>query len=100
MRFLRRISGGESISGIRAGWTIGGGIEWSFAPNWSAKAEYLYYDLGSATYNLGTLNTTSTGLSFTRLGVSSTADFRGNIVRVGLNYRFNLFGPPAPVVAQ
>src|SRR5262249_50501059 len=38
-----------SLSGTRFGWTVGGGLEWMFAPHWSAKAEYLYYDLGSAT---------------------------------------------------
>jgi outer membrane immunogenic protein len=28
------------------GWTVGGGLEWQFAPFWSVKAEYLYVDLG------------------------------------------------------
>ncbi len=32
---------------IRAGWTVGGGLEWMVAPNWSLKGEYLYYDLGT-----------------------------------------------------
>ncbi len=32
----------------RIGWTAGGGLEWMFHPNWSAKVEYLYYDLGTA----------------------------------------------------
>ena len=26
---------------------LGGGVEWMFLPNWSAKAEYLYTDLSS-----------------------------------------------------
>ena len=34
----------------RAGWTLGGGAEWKFAPRWSVKAEYLYVDLGTTTY--------------------------------------------------
>ena len=29
------------------GWTAGGGVEWMFAPHWSAKAEYLYVDLSN-----------------------------------------------------
>jgi len=33
----------------RAGWTLGGGLEWKFAPQWSVKAEYLYVDLGHET---------------------------------------------------
>jgi len=46
---------GESQT--RAGWTAGGGFEWLFAPQWSAKAEYLFYDLGSVTFSNGTLVT-------------------------------------------
>ncbi|MDR2240761.1 MAG: outer membrane beta-barrel protein [Zoogloeaceae bacterium] len=48
-----------------AGWTLGTGTEWKFAPQWSAKAEYLYFDLGN------------TGI-----------DFDGHILRVGVNYHF------------
>jgi outer membrane immunogenic protein len=39
-----------STSAPRAGWTAGAGLEYMFAPNWTVKAEYLYYDLGSVTY--------------------------------------------------
>jgi opacity protein-like surface antigen len=31
----------------KTGWTIGAGIEWLVAGNWSLKAEYLYVDLGT-----------------------------------------------------
>ncbi|WP_292534282.1 outer membrane beta-barrel protein, partial [Methylocystis sp.] len=37
-------------SQMRVGWTAGGGLEWLFWPQWSAKVEYLYYDLGAASY--------------------------------------------------
>ena len=30
---------------LRIGWTAGGGVEWAFAPKWSAKLEYLYTDI-------------------------------------------------------
>ena len=30
-----------------SGWTVGGGVEWSFAGNWSAFAEYNYLDFGT-----------------------------------------------------
>jgi outer membrane immunogenic protein len=36
-----------STSGISVGWTVGGGIEYAFARNWTVKAEYLYLDLGN-----------------------------------------------------
>jgi outer membrane immunogenic protein len=32
----------------RTGWTVGVGVDWAFAPNWSANIEYNYYDFGSA----------------------------------------------------
>ncbi|MGH6801633.1 MAG: outer membrane protein, partial [Methylocella sp.] len=47
-----------NISNSRVGWTAGGGLEWLFAPNWSAKVEYLYYDLGRVTYGLSPLTLT------------------------------------------
>jgi outer membrane immunogenic protein len=37
------------VSDTRVGGTVGGGLEWMMAPNWSVKAEALYYDLGSVT---------------------------------------------------
>ena len=65
-----------------AGWTVGAGAEWMFAPRWSLKAEYLYVDLGSHsstityTYNAGPSTLTS-----------SVRDAE-NIVRGGINYHF------------
>ena len=35
-----------SSNGI-SGWTFGGGIEYKFAPNWSAKVEYRHFDFGN-----------------------------------------------------
>jgi outer membrane immunogenic protein len=43
------------------GWSAGAGIEVGFTPNWSAQAEYLYYDLGNQTYLLTGINSTFTG---------------------------------------
>jgi outer membrane immunogenic protein len=31
------ISATASGSNTRVGWTVGGGVEWKFSPNWSAK---------------------------------------------------------------
>jgi outer membrane immunogenic protein len=89
-----------SLSTSRVGWTAGGGLEWLFAPNWSVKAEYLYYDLGSASFSLSPLQSfNAAGTSFTIGAPVSSTRFRGNIVRAGLNYHFNLWGP-APVIAK
>ena len=51
------------------GWTAGLGMEVGFTPNWSAKVEYLYMDLGSRFY---TLTGTDNGLqaSYLRFGVN------------------------------
>jgi outer membrane immunogenic protein len=81
-----------AISQTRIGWTAGAGLEWLFATRWSAKVEYLYYDLGSVTF-ANTPLVTGIG-TFTGAGgpaivnSTSTADFRGNIVRVGVNYHW------------
>src|SRR5207237_3144622 len=39
-----------NFSETRVGWTAGAGGEWMFSGNWSAKLEYLHYDLGSVSY--------------------------------------------------
>ena len=88
-----------TISNTRVGWTAGGGIEWMFLPNWSAKVEYLYYDLGSVSYNFAVPQSSDTvGLETIALSRTSTR-FNGNVVRAGINYHFN-WGAPAPVVAK
>ena len=38
----------EGLS-VRTGWTAGGGVEWAFAEDWSARLEYDYYDFGTHT---------------------------------------------------
>ena len=49
----------------RAGWTVGTGVDWAFAPNWSANLEYNYYDFGDhgATLTSATNNSVVTVLS-------------------------------------
>jgi outer membrane immunogenic protein len=84
-----------NFSETRVGWTVGAGGEWMFTSNWSAKLEYLHYDLGSANYGTP-VNISSPLLGATStLGQSSSTNFRGDIVRVGLNYKFG-----GPVVAK
>jgi outer membrane immunogenic protein len=86
-----------SFSGTRTGWTAGAGVEWMFMPGWSTKLEYLHYDLGNVTYQTGgysvNLNSTGpTGLAgdgVAAIATSTTTQFRGDIVRVGVNYMFH-----------
>ena len=55
-----------------------------FAPNWSAKAEYQYYNFGSTTFTSGPADVA---------GVRGRDD--EHTVKVGVNYRFGWGGPPA-----
>jgi outer membrane immunogenic protein len=61
------------------GWTGGGGIEFAFADNWTAKVEYLYAALGTMTCNTSANCGTS---------VPVTVSLSENIVRAGINYKF------------
>jgi outer membrane immunogenic protein len=74
----------------RSGWTIGVGGEYAFAPNWSAFIEYDYYNFGK---HLNTFNLLGGGVDFTE-----NIRQRVDVVKVGLNYRFD-WGK-SPVVAK
>ena len=43
-----------SQSQTHYGWTLGAGAEVGLTPNWTAKVEYLYFDLANRTYFTGT----------------------------------------------
>ncbi|MGJ0394717.1 MAG: outer membrane protein [Methylocystis sp.] len=87
-----------AYSDTRVGWTAGGGLEWMFWPNWSAKVEYLYYDLGSVNYSAGVRVTTELGTAVWGNISQASTRYNGNIVRAGVNYHFNWGAPP--VVAK
>jgi outer membrane immunogenic protein len=86
-----------NFSDTRVGWTVGGGGEWMFAPNWSVKVEYLYYDLGSAVWNSSPaasfLIVPRFGPLIDAIGVQSQTRFNGHIARAGVNYHFNWGAP-------
>jgi outer membrane immunogenic protein len=64
--------GGLDETHTLTGWTIGAGMEVGFTPRWSAKAEYLYMDLGDRGYTVTGVNN----------------GFETNILRFGVNYHF------------
>jgi outer membrane immunogenic protein len=66
---------------VEIGWTVGAGAEYAWDSRWSAKLEYLYFDLGDRTLN-APLPTAPATVFFPHF------DNSGHIVRVGLNYRF------------
>jgi outer membrane immunogenic protein len=69
---LRAETFGLSESHTNFGWTAGLGAEMGFAPNWSAKVEYLYVDLANS--------------NFVITGVSN--GYRFGLIRAGVNYHF------------
>jgi outer membrane immunogenic protein len=81
---LEAAGGTASFSDTKTltGYTVGGGAEFAFSRNWSVKAEYLFMDFGSNTYN-AFVSDDATPLS----AVSATTKLHTG--RVGLNYRFN-----------
>ncbi len=77
--FLPAVASREST-----GYTVGGGLEYMFAPAWSAKVEYQYY------------NFDTTNVAFTTAGpVARALSYKDDLhtVKVGVNYRFNWGGP-------
>lgn len=68
-----------------SGWTAGGGVEYAFASNLSAKLEYLHADFGTQ--------------SFARMRIGNgffaarNITLTNDMVRVGVNYRFGWGGP-------
>jgi len=83
----------SSYSKTRLGGTVGFGAEFILPQqrNWSFKAEYLYFNLGSVEYQ-STLNMAdTTGVPVTAVAVNTKVDFSGSIVRAGFNYRLNAY---------
>jgi outer membrane immunogenic protein len=72
----------SSFTTARVGWTVGAGVEYAIARNWSIRGEYLHVDLG-------TVNTTGT-LTPPSPGVTQTGSVRvtTEIARGGINYHF------------
>jgi outer membrane immunogenic protein len=88
-------------SQTRTGWTVGGGVEWAFWNNWSAKLEYDFYDFGTRSLTLtGTFvpigGTVLTPVVVPGIDVKQTI----NAVKFGVNYRFDWGKGKAPIVAR
>jgi outer membrane immunogenic protein len=71
--------GSASASQTRTGWTAGVGLEYAFAPNWSAKIEYDYLGFGSQTVNLATAHVPA---------FNSNASLNIQEVKAGINFKF------------
>ena len=78
--------GTASSDKSRTGWTVGAGIEYGIAPNWSIAAQYNFIDFGDK-------NVTFTGGGF---NFTDSVDQQVHLATVRLNYRFG----GGPVVAR
>ncbi|RAI31279.1 hypothetical protein CH340_19130 [Rhodoplanes serenus] len=76
------VNGSSQTAG---GWTVGLGAEYAITASVSAKAEYLYYNLGTDRYVVDN-------------NLQVDARERGGLARVGINYRFS--PAPVPVMAK
>ena len=74
-RALIYATGGFAFADDATGWTVGGGLEYAFTNNLSAKVEGLYVNLDQDDNSI--------------FGIDSDAEF--GVVRAGLNYRFNTY---------
>ncbi|MFZ2079590.1 MAG: outer membrane beta-barrel protein, partial [Xanthobacteraceae bacterium] len=84
---LTNLSTGGSISvsnsNSNSGWLAGGGIEWAFAPNWTAKIEYDFLGLNNQSFTVpvGTPIISGDVVTITNRDVQT--------LTVGVNYLFN-----------
>ena len=81
------------------GWTAGGGFEWLVAPNWSLKAEALYWSLGNLNVRTAQVGLTpSPGSFYGNAGWGGASlNYAGVAAKAGVNYHFN-WGGATPVV--
>ena len=84
---LAQADDAETARVWRAGWTIGGGVEFHLADAWSARLEYRHTQFGAR------------GAYFPLAGQRVTSDLALNEVRLGLNYHFGQPGRDAPAGA-
>jgi len=69
--------GFDGVADTNAGWTVGAGLEVAIMGHWTAKAEYLYVNLGDIKCGL------NCGFQ-----TGDNVDFRTHLLRGGINYRF------------
>ena len=72
-----------SNNNTNTGWTAGGGLEWAFTNNWTARVEYDYVGLSNQTFVVPAGFGTATG------DIVATNNRNIQMVTVGVNYLFN-----------
>ncbi len=81
-RFLNSpaIGSEEKILNTRLGWAAGGGVEYAFAPHWSARLEYLYsrFETADIRFPSATQYTSTLDFQALRLGLNRKIDWPGS----------------------
>ena len=78
----------SSTSDIRAGWTVGAGVQMALADNWSAKLEYDYLNFGTRAVDFDGVIQNS-GLAITNPSTFNTNNNQQiSELKVGVNYKF------------
>ena len=72
-----------SVLAIKPGWTVGAGLEARLFGNVTGKVEYLYMDFGTVSAAV------TNGLNATPIALASSSHVTDNIVRAGVNYKFD-----------
>src|SRR5205814_123832 len=72
-----------SVLAIKPGWTVGAGLEARLFGNVTGKVEYLYMDFGAVSAAV------TNGLNATPIALASSSHVTDNIVRAGVNYKFD-----------
>jgi len=82
---------GASVVGSNSfsdsGLLLGVGIEWAFAPHWSAKIEYDHLDLNTRTFSV------PAGAPFLAGDTFTSGDRNVQMLKFGINWRFGGDGP-------
>jgi outer membrane immunogenic protein len=76
-----------SANVTRSGWTAGAGLEYAFAPNWSAVLEYGYYNFGTSSVTLSGVTGGPGGLAPGSSNGTLNQNF--SAVTAGVSYRFS-----------
>jgi outer membrane immunogenic protein len=79
----------DSTTADRAGWVVGGGAEYAFAPHWSVKAELLYIDFGTVSLNSPLIAATAPFALGKGYSWSTKIGERDDVARIGVNYKLN-----------
>jgi outer membrane immunogenic protein len=95
---IANLTTGQAIvltgGGSRTGWVVGAGVEWGIWDNWSVKLEYDYLWRNGNTFFV------PANAPFLANDTFTTGNRNIQMVKLGVNYRFNWWSAPAAVVSK